>query len=77
MKYSYYKNELKRLVTDNEYNQSVIISDSQGNKTKTLSLNVESIPVIMEYLSKELQRLQDLQDDETFKDELMDIVNEK
>lgn len=56
----YYENELKKLTPDNEYFQNLIISDSQGNKTKTLSLNIESIPVIMEYLSKEMQRLQDL-----------------
>jgi len=53
---SYYRNELARLQTS-EYAKTVLLSDGEGNKTKTLDLNLESIPVLLEYLNKELTRL--------------------
>lgn len=54
---NYYKEELKKL-KDSEYFKNLIVSDDQGSKTKTLSINLESIPVLIEFLKKEQKRLE-------------------
>jgi len=56
---SYYKNELKRL-KHTEYAKTLVVNseDEHGlQSTKYLSLNAESIPVIIKYLNDELKRL--------------------
>lgn len=55
--FNYYESELSQLKPDNEYSQSMVISDGQGNKTKTLALNSESIPVLIDFLKKEAKRI--------------------
>jgi hypothetical protein len=56
--FNYYQSQLDNL-TDSEYNKNAILvlSDGQGNKTNNLCLNVESIPILISYLKKELKRL--------------------
>lgn len=53
----YYTDELKILSPDDTYSQSIVIHDGQGNKTKFLSLNRDSIPILIEFLDNELKRL--------------------
>lgn len=57
---AYYVVALKDLKPDNTYNQSVVIHDGQGNSTKFLALNQESIPVLITFLQDELKRLESL-----------------
>lgn len=52
LKEDYYSNELNRLKLDSIYSPKVQISDSEGNKTKTLDVNLESIPVLITWLKK-------------------------
>lgn len=49
-KFNYYREEVNKL-EDTEYPPTLQIRDSKGNQTKWLSLNEESIPEIMDYLS--------------------------
>jgi hypothetical protein len=49
---SYYASELKAL-KDGNFPKSVKIFDGEGNQTKQLDLNAESIPVLIEYLKRE------------------------
>lgn len=57
---AYYVVELNVLKPDDTYSQSVVVYDGQGNKTKTLSLNAESIPVLIDFLNAELKRLESI-----------------
>ena len=57
---SYYKNELNRL-KDSEYFKSVKLFDGNGENTKQMDLNSESIPVLIEFLQKELKKNKVLQ----------------
>lgn len=47
---SYYKGELSKLKVDSVYSNQVQITDSDGSKTKWLSLNVECIDEVLYYL---------------------------
>lgn len=58
--YNYYKDQVSNLRPDDQFNQSIVVYDGQGNKTKTLALNEESIPVLLEFLQNELKRLESL-----------------
>lgn len=53
----YYKEQLRKLKSDNVYNFGIVVSDSDGNKTKQMNLNVESIEVLQVWLNKEFKRL--------------------
>ena len=50
-KYNYYRDELSKL-KETEYYPTIQIRDGNGNNTKWLALNEESIPIIMDYLSE-------------------------
>ncbi len=63
MKQSYYERELEILKPDILYYQNIVISDSQGNKTKHISITDESIPVLIKFLENELNRLKTLKKD--------------
>jgi hypothetical protein len=52
---NYYKNELQRLELG-EYPASVVIYDGQGNKTKQLDLNRESITELLVFFEKVLTK---------------------
>ena len=52
--HSYCTGELAKL-KDSEYNKSVIIWDGYGNKTWEISLNEETIPILIRYLLEELK----------------------
>ena len=47
---SYYKRELDKLKSGGLYVNTVQVLDSEGNKTKWLSLNVECIDELIYYL---------------------------
>lgn len=49
MSKSYYKNELKRIKTDGEYQAQIVVSH-EGIKTKFLSLNQESAQALADFL---------------------------
>lgn len=53
---NYYKNQLDGL-EDSDYFKKIVISDSDGNRTKTMDLNNESIPVLIDFLNREAVRL--------------------
>jgi hypothetical protein len=55
---NYYKKELEQL-KDSEYAKTVKLFDNQGNSTKHLSLNAESIPVLIKWLEKELTKVKE------------------
>lgn len=61
---NYYKAELGRLeekLADTDapdYCKAIKVWDGFGSSTKTLNLNAESIPVLIEFLQAELVRLQ-------------------
>lgn len=48
----YYKNELKKLDLSSEFPANLIIRDGEGNSTKTLSLNIDSCEVLIDFLTK-------------------------
>lgn len=48
---NYYKNQLKR-VKNNEYVITIKLSDSEGNSTNNIDLNLKSIPVLIHYLNE-------------------------
>lgn len=52
---NYYKNQLDK-IKDTEYFKTIIITDGEGNKTKNVSLNTESIPILIKYLDLELEK---------------------
>jgi len=54
---NYYKNQLKRLKPDRVYSQSIKIMDGVGNTTNCLSLNSESIPILIAFLIDELKQI--------------------
>lgn len=54
---NFYKKELE-ILKDSIYNKTIKISDGIENTTKTLSLNKESIPILMDWLATEFKRLQ-------------------
>lgn len=56
---SYYKKQLDKL-TNSEYYKTVVFTDGDGNKTNYMNLNKESIPVFIEYLENEYNRLVEL-----------------
>ena len=56
--YNYYQEELSKLVESGP--KHVTLGDDFPNKTDFLNLNIESIPVLIEFLTKELTRLQSL-----------------
>lgn len=53
---NYYVNQLEQL-KDSEYYKTIKLVDSFGNTTKVLNLNSDSIPVLISYLKKELERV--------------------
>jgi hypothetical protein len=50
LKEEYYASELSKLNTTSGLN--IVIRDGDGNKTKTIDLNNESIPTIINFLKK-------------------------
>ena len=48
----YYEKQLSRLEVSNEYFMTVQLFDFKGNKTNNLSLNNDSIEVLIAYLNK-------------------------
>jgi hypothetical protein len=52
----YYNSELEKLDTRSIRPLTVVIRDGEGNATKYLSLNEHSVPVIIEFLSKLLEK---------------------
>lgn len=48
---AFYSGELNKLDPSNEYGVKVMFSDSNG-KTKYMSLNAESIPLIIKFFKK-------------------------
>lgn len=51
MSKSYYKNELKKIKTDDQYAAQIVVSH-EGTKTKCLSLNNESAQALADFLLK-------------------------
>jgi hypothetical protein len=56
--FNYYSSEFSQLI-DSEYFKSIKVYDGTGTSTKQLDLNLDSIPVLMKFLSKELKKLTD------------------
>lgn len=54
---NYYNSELDCL-KDSEFLKVIKISDNVGNATNTISLNTESMPLIIQWLESELLKLQ-------------------
>jgi hypothetical protein len=50
----YYKDQLKRL-KNGEYQKSLKLFDGNGNATNQMDLNIDSIPVLIQFLQKELK----------------------
>ena len=55
----YYRDQLDKL-RDSEYSKKVVFTDGYGNKTNYMNLTKESIPVFIQYLGDELNRLVEL-----------------
>jgi hypothetical protein len=49
---SYYQGELDNLNTNSTYPISIKLTDGDGNSTKYINLNNESIPVLIEWLKQ-------------------------
>lgn len=47
---NYYRQQLKKLKKDSEFNLKIKIFDSLGNSTNCLDLSSESIPIIKKFL---------------------------
>ena len=47
---NYYQNQLAQLKKSKEYKMTLRITDAEGNKTKCMDLNNESIDIIVKYL---------------------------
>lgn len=54
---NYYKDQLSALSKDSDYPMSVVLSDGQGNRTKQINLNTESIPEVTSFLNSLIQDL--------------------
>lgn len=50
--FNYYKEQLDKIKLDATYNGNIIVSDNCGEKTKTLDINLESIPEIRKFLDR-------------------------
>lgn len=50
--FNYYEAQLDRIKLDKTYNPNIIVSDNCGEKTKTLDINLESIPEIRKFLDR-------------------------
>ena len=57
--FNYYHDQLNKL-SDIKYFKSVKVFDRNGTNTNQISLTNESIPILIEFLTKELTRLQSL-----------------
>ena len=55
-KFNYYKEELSKLKRS-EYFTTIQFRDNQGNYTKNMNLNKDSIPVFINYLQEELNSM--------------------
>ena len=51
--FNYYKHELEQL-KNSEYFKSIKLFDGIGNNTNQMNLNVESIPILIKFLEREL-----------------------
>jgi len=47
---NYYKSEFKAIKTESEYSPTIRINDSEGNKTKYLTLNKECAQELVKWL---------------------------
>ena len=54
--FNYYASELDKLSLDSEYPMTVKIFDGEGNQTKTISLNADSIREIQKLFKKVLKK---------------------
>lgn len=50
--FNYYESELNRIQVDKTYSPQVQVFDGCGEKTKTLSINLESIPELRKFLDR-------------------------
>ena len=50
--FNYYKEQLDRIKLDSTYSPQVQVFDGCGEKTKTLSINLESIPELRKFLDR-------------------------
>jgi hypothetical protein len=48
---NYYKRQLEKIVLSSDYVPTITVYDSEGNTTHHLSLNSESIPELIEWLT--------------------------
>ena len=48
--YNYYTSELGRLQIDAEYSPTIVVGNGNGQKTKTISINRESLPILIKWL---------------------------
>jgi plasmid stabilization system protein ParE len=55
---NYYKKQLEKIDTKNEYAPTILIQDANGNKTKYLNLNQESARVLIEWLQENFKQEQ-------------------
>ena len=53
---NYIDNQFSKLVDSNDYTKSLIITDSEGNKTHTIRLSSDNIPYLIDYLQDELEK---------------------
>lgn len=49
---NYYQSELSKIDTKSEYAPQIVISDAEGNKTKSLNLNKESKDELIKWLNE-------------------------
>ena len=54
--YDYYKEQLENINVHTDYAPTVKFQDSEGNQTKYMDLNYESIPVIVEWLLQQMHK---------------------
>lgn len=50
--FNYYESELSKIKTDSTYPVTIKLIDGEGNQTKTLSLNAESIAELNKLFNK-------------------------
>jgi len=53
---TYYNNQLARLNDDKEFSPTIVITDSDGNKTNAMNINLDSAKALISYLSSFLPR---------------------
>jgi hypothetical protein len=63
---NYYKNQLTKLKLDGEYPMSLKVYDGNGASTNQMSINSESIPVLIEFLKSLQDGLGDNNKDESY-----------